>query len=109
MSSIILLSSFRLILLFVVRVSSISFGNDYSTLKATVLKTLCKAAGPDQSLGTQYGGFVAMTLFGPKAINAFLLPLALDYWNHWEDTLEVENDPERRLSVQMCQQAILVS
>ena len=86
-----------------------SFGSDYSTLKATVLRTLCEACGPDRSMGTQYGGFVAITLFGPKAINSFLLPLALDYWNRWEDRLEIEKDPEIRLETQMCEQAVLVS
>jgi hypothetical protein len=78
-------------------------------LKARVLGTLCEAAGPDRSMGTQYGGFVAITLFGPNAINAFLLPLAIEYWSQWEEKLELEKHPEKRLELQMCQQAVLVS
>jgi hypothetical protein len=77
-------------------------------LKARVLRTLCDAAGVDKSLATQYGGFVGITLFGPKAINAFLLPLAMDYWNQWEKKLDETNDLEQRLELQMCKQAMLV-
>jgi transcription initiation factor TFIID subunit 6 len=84
------------------------FGDDYATLKARVLRTLCDAAGADKSLATQYGGFVGITLFGPKAINAFLLPLAMDYWNQWEKKLDETNDLEQRLELQMCKQAMLV-
>jgi transcription initiation factor TFIID subunit 6 len=84
-----------------------SFGDDYATLKSRVLKTLCDAVGPDQSLPTQYGGIVAISLFGPKAINAFILPLALDYWKRWSDSLARVNDLEQRMEVQMCQQATL--
>jgi hypothetical protein len=78
-------------------------------LEARVLKALCKAIGPGQSLATQYGGFAAITLFGPNAINAFLLPLAMNYWKKWEARLEENNDSEQRLELQMCQQAVLVS
>jgi len=83
------------------------FGDDYATLKARVLKTLCDAAGPDKCLPTQYGGFVAIALFGPKAINAFLLPLALQYWKTWETTLDATTDLGQRVELQMCQQAVL--
>eukprot|EP00934_Nitzschia_sp_Nitz4_P006003 Nitzschia sp. Nitz4//scaffold96_size78090//70194//71687//NITZ4_005506-RA/size78090-augustus-gene-0.8-mRNA-1//1//CDS//3329560609//5993//frame0 len=84
------------------------FGDDYTTLKARILKTLCGAAGPDKCLATQYGGFVAIAAFGPKAINAFLLPLVLEYWKVWEKTLEEGNhDVYQRMEVQMCQQAVL--
>lgn len=72
------------------------------------MKTLCDAAGPDKCLPTQYGGFVAISLFGPKAINAFLLPLASDYWKEWETKLEETSNLEQRLELQMCKQAILV-
>lgn len=85
----------------------IRFGDDYATLKARVLKTLCDAAGPDKCLPTQYGGFVAISLFGPKAINAFLLPLALKYWKTWEITLDATQDLGKRVELQMCQQAVL--
>lgn len=83
------------------------FGDDYATLKARVLRTLCDAAGPDKSLPTQYGGFVAITLFGSKAINAFLLPLVPEYWKTWEKMLDVTADLNQRLELQMCQQAVL--
>lgn len=83
------------------------FGDDYATLKARVLKTLCDAAGPDKCLPTQYGGFVAISLFGPKAINAFLLPLAMEYWKTWDTTLNATDNLAQRVELQMCQQAIL--
>jgi transcription initiation factor TFIID subunit 6 len=83
------------------------FGDDYATLKARVLRTLCDAAAPDKCLPTQYGGFVAITLFGSKAINAFLLPLALEYWKTWETTLNVTSDLNQRMELLMCQQATL--
>lgn len=59
-------------------------------------------------LSTQYGGIVGISLFGPKAINAFLLPVALEYWGQWEKKLEETNDLEQRLELQMCEQAVLV-
>jgi len=83
------------------------FGEDYATLKARVLRTLCDAVAPDKCLPTQYGGFAAITLFGSKAINAFLLPLALEYWKTWEQTLDVTTDLYQRMELQMCQQAVL--
>ena len=83
------------------------FGDNYATLKARVLKTLCDAAGPDKCLPTQYGGFVAISLFGPKAINAFLLPLAMQYWKTWETTLDATKNLGQRVELQMCQQAVL--
>jgi hypothetical protein len=84
------------------------FGDEYATLKARVLKTLCDAAGLDKALATQYGGIVAISLFGPKAIDAFLLPLAVDYWKRWEAELDQSSDLEYRLELQMCKQAVLV-
>lgn len=83
------------------------FGDDYATLKARVLRSLCDAIGPDKALSTQYGGIVAVTLFGPKAINAFILPLALEYWKLWNESLARINDLEKRMEIQMCQQATL--
>jgi hypothetical protein len=91
------------------------FGDKYATLIPLVLKTLCEAAAPtdakgsQQALATQYGGFVAITLFGPKAIDAFLLPLAIGYWSQWEKELNQTRSLEQRLDLQMCQQAVLVS
>ena len=78
-------------------------------LEARILKALCKAIGPNQSLSTQYGGLIAISLFGANAINAFLLPLAMTYWKKWESMLEKTTVAEERLQLQMCQQAVLVS
>ena len=78
-------------------------------LEARVLKALCKAVGPGQGLPTIYGGFTAITRFGPNAINSFLLPLAMGYWKQWESKLEKTDDFKTRLELQMCQQAVLVS
>jgi transcription initiation factor TFIID subunit 6 len=86
-----------------------SFGDDYATLKARVLRSLCDAIGPDKALATQYGGIVAVSLFGPKAINAFILPLALEYWKQWNDSLARITDLEKRMEIQMCQQATLIA
>lgn len=78
-------------------------------LEARVLKALCKAIGPGQALPTVYGGFTAITLFGPNAINSFLLPLAMGNWKKWESQLEHNKDVKKGLELQMCQQAVLVS
>jgi len=79
-----------------------TFGTEYSTLKARVLRRLCDAIGSDKSLASRYGGFVAITLFGPKAVDSFLLPSILASWEEWEKSLD--EDP---LGVHMCQQAAL--
>jgi len=83
------------------------FGEDYATLKARVLKTLSDAIGPNRSLSTRYGGLVAITFFGPKAINAFVLPLALEYWNTSESMILNCTDLEERMEIHMFEQAIL--
>ena len=71
------------------------------------MKTLSDAIGPDRSLSTRYGGLVAITFFGPKAINAFVLPLALNYWKQSETMLGNCNNLEQRMEIQMCEQATL--
>ena len=76
-------------------------------LKARVLRTLCDAIGAGKSLPTQYGGIVAVSLFGPKTINAFVLPVTLEYWKQWDEVLAQSNDLEKRTNIQMCQQATL--
>jgi len=83
------------------------YGEDYATLKARVLKTLSDAIGPARSLSTRYGGLQAITFFGPKAINAFVLPLALDYWNQSESMLSTCTSLEQRAEIHMFEQAIL--
>jgi hypothetical protein len=84
------------------------FGDVYVSLKPRILKELCKAVEAGNPLATQYGGFVGITLFGPRNINAFVLPLALEYWNQWEKKMEETKDLEKRLELQMCEQAVLV-
>ena len=94
----------------------IIFGNDYTTLKPRVVKTLCEAMGPDKPLTTQYGGIVGISLFGPKAVDAFILPIATIYWNKWESVLQTieddntddDNHHELKLELQQCQRALLV-
>lgn len=85
------------------------FGEQYTTLKARVLRTLCEALSPDMPLTTQYGGIVGISRFGPKAVDAFLLPLAASYWTRWEEALKasVYNDVNGRFELQQCQRALL--
>lgn len=82
------------------------FGADYSTLKARVLRALCDAIGPEKSLASRYGGIVAITLFGPKAVDAFLAPIICDTWSEWEEEMKVVS-AQRCFEIQMCQQALL--
>ena len=60
-------------------------------------------------LTTQYGGLVGISRFGPKAVDAFLLPLATPYWTRWEDALQAsqDNDVAGRFEIQQCQRALL--
>ena len=85
------------------------FGEQYTTLKARVLRTLCEALSPDMPLTTQYGGIVGISRFGPKAVDAFLLPLATSYWTRWEEALKASayNDINGRFELQQCQRALL--
>jgi len=58
------------------------------------------------------GGIIGLSLFGPKSIDAFLLPIAADYWNLWEKELlerKTKPSPQRDLDMRQCQQALLVS
>ena len=84
------------------------FGDKYANLTPRVLNELCVATGADRPLATRYGGFVAISLFGPRAIASFLLPLAIEFWNQWEQTLDATTNLGQRMELQMCQQAILV-
>lgn len=83
------------------------FGDKYATLAPRVLHKLCDATGANRPLTTKYGGIVAISYFGAKAIDAFLLPLVSLYWNNWEKALKNEIDLEKRIEIQMCQQAVL--
>mmetsp|Transcript_12701 Transcript_12701/g.21137 ORF Transcript_12701/g.21137 Transcript_12701/m.21137 type:complete len:421 (+) Transcript_12701:82-1344(+) len=83
------------------------FGEKYPSLKATVLKKLCEAIGEDRPLTTVYGGLVGVALFGPKAVDAFMLPVAIHYWTSWAATLDKADDLLIRCEIQQCQQAML--
>jgi hypothetical protein len=68
----------------------------------------------DRPLATQYGGIVGISLFGERAVDAFLLPMAREYWERWEKELEEvmareERDEMKKHELNMCQQALLVS
>mmetsp|Transcript_14989 Transcript_14989/g.32656 ORF Transcript_14989/g.32656 Transcript_14989/m.32656 type:complete len:110 (+) Transcript_14989:1-330(+) len=60
-------------------------------------------------LTTQYGGLVGISRFGPKAVDAFLLPLATPYWTRWDDALQASqgNNIAGRFEIQQCQRALL--
>jgi len=94
------------------------FGNDYTTLKARVLRTLCDAIHPpgaastagSSSLASRYGATVALAMFGAKAVDAFLLPNLWETWREWEDDLSsstATSSSTKRFEIQMCQRATL--
>jgi transcription initiation factor TFIID subunit 6 len=99
------------------------FGVEYVTLKARVLRALCDAvvgtapvAGRNGSSSTcgnlsflpsRYGGTIAITLFGSRSIDSFLLPSILSAWDEWEACLELSMPPLKMIEISMCQQASL--
>ena len=103
------------------------YGDQYTTMRPRIMKLLTQQAlRMDRPLGTQYGGIVGISLFGPRAIDAFLLPLVQEYWECWEKELEAltnnnnnntngkkkkkksaSRDVERENELTMCQQALL--
>jgi transcription initiation factor TFIID subunit 6 len=107
------------------------FGNEYTTLKSRILRTLCQALDNNddddddqgESLSSRYGGIVAISLFGNRAIDAFLLPLLFDCWDAWEEELGTtttssssSSKPQQQLTpkalevdIVMCQRALLNS
>jgi transcription initiation factor TFIID subunit 6 len=83
------------------------FGTEYATLKSRILRALCQALDAG-SLPSRYGGIVAITLFGSRAIDAFLLPLLADCWEVWEEELDKFTlSKNTELNIGMCQQALL--
>ena len=65
---------------------------------------------PEKTLTTRFGGITAISLFGPKAVDAFLLPVATEFWQSWETTLTNKAiKEEERVQLQQCQQALMVS
>lgn len=84
------------------------FGEEYASLKARVLKALCEATAPEKALTTCFGGLVAITLFGIKAVDAFLLPLAIPYIQQWDKALESsDTDLNECIEIERCQWALL--
>lgn len=74
-----------------------------------MLKKLCEAIGEDRPLTTVYGGLVGIAFFGPKAVDAFVLPVAISYWTSWAEMLDKSDDLLARCEIEQCQQAMLVS
>jgi len=84
------------------------FGTQYH-LKPRIIVKMCSAITPDKGLSTQYGGLTAISLFGPKAVDSFILPLVARYWVNWEKALHKETNLETRFELQRCQDALLHS
>lgn len=87
------------------------FGKDYANLQAKILQPLCNALAPERGLASRYGGLAGITLFGPKAIDAYLLDTILAYWETWEQLqkMPLSKDKERVEAIRMCQQAALTA
>mmetsp|Transcript_4630 Transcript_4630/g.11661 ORF Transcript_4630/g.11661 Transcript_4630/m.11661 type:complete len:502 (-) Transcript_4630:136-1641(-) len=96
------------------------YGDQYTTMKPRIIKLLTQQAlRVDRPLATQYGGIVGISLFGPRAVDAFLLPLVQEYWERWEEELQrMTNRADighvskgknvgREYELNMCQQALL--
>ena len=86
------------------------FGKDYANLQVKILQHLCNALGPDKGLASRYGGLAGITLFGPKAIDAYLLEVILLSWKGWEKALASPvTNKDTVEAVRMCQQAALAA
>lgn len=86
------------------------FGEKYPSLKATVLKKLCEAIEETKAYTTCYGGLMGIQLFGAKSVDAFVLPIAQEYWHNWNEALDKnETNLGKRHHIFQCQQALLVS
>lgn len=96
------------------------YGGQYATMKPRVVRMLAtQALRHDRPRATQYGGICALGMFGPRAVDAFLLPLARGYWTEWEGEMDVlsRSRPEKKGDAAaaatsmnelcMCQQAML--
>mmetsp|Transcript_9359 Transcript_9359/g.13999 ORF Transcript_9359/g.13999 Transcript_9359/m.13999 type:complete len:391 (-) Transcript_9359:177-1349(-) len=80
------------------------FGDKYGNLRGKVIQILCKALVGEE-LGRCYGAIIAITMFGPKAVDAFILPL-VEYWSIWTNMLETSIG-EQRYGLQRCRDALL--
>jgi transcription initiation factor TFIID subunit 6 len=62
------------------------YGPQYPTLTSRVIKLLThQALRLDRPLVTQYGGIVGLSYFGPRIVDAFILPIAREYWVQYDD------------------------
>lgn len=86
------------------------FGKDYANLQVKILQPLCNALGPDKGLSSRYGGLAGITLFGPKAIDAYLLETILACWEIWEEALKSPTTEKDTVeAIRMCEQASLTA
>ena len=69
---------------------------------------MCEATSANKPLPTIFGGIVTITLFGSKAVDAFLLPLIIPYFKIWDASLETTHNLGRQMELHYCQQAIMV-
>lgn len=74
------------------------FGDEYPTLRARILKKLCEGLESSPT-PTCFGSMSAITYFGPKAVDSFLLPFVFKQWPSWKNN----SSPAAR----MCQHAAL--
>ena len=81
-------------------------GSEYLTISSRILKVFCSAfnGSSSNSLGTQFGGIVGLTLFGRRAIGDFLLPKAMNYWRELE---EREKGGEDIVGISACRGVVL--
>ena len=65
---------------------------------------------PSRTRSSQFGGMVGITAFGRKAIEAFIILIAPNYWVKWEKSLaDLPIDSEDGFEIRQCQTALLVS
>jgi len=89
------------------------YSEQYTTLKSRVIKSHVEALAPGRPLASQFGGIVGITAFGPKTIEAFLLNVAVSYWDKWradeEKLIKIRNGAAGELlyEIRQCQTALL--
>jgi len=98
------------------------YGTQYATMKPRVVRLLAtQALRHDRPRATQYGGICALGMFGPRAVDAFLLPAARGYWVRWEEEMDelsssgptpggrgdAASKAAKMNELSMCQQAML--
>jgi transcription initiation factor TFIID subunit 6 len=89
--------------------------NEYSTLKSRILKSLCDGLGTasaysSSTLASKYGAILAISLFGTRAVESFILPVVPLFWSQWQSELDkIELEIEKAMELHMCQQSILIA